>query len=109
MIGVLCWFIFNKGQGEKGARITVTVDSVEYGTYDLSTDQTIPIQIDGETANVLTIENGKAKMTDADCPDQLCVHQSAIDRTNETIVCLPHKVVVTVEGAADGEFDTVAQ
>ena len=51
-------------------------------------------------------------MTDADCPDLLCVHQRALDRKNETIVCLPNKVVIKGESAEDsqdssGGFDAV--
>lgn len=42
------------------------------------------------------IRDGKADMKEADCPDKLCVHQKAISAENESIVCLPDRVVVTV-------------
>ena len=58
--------------------------------------------------NILTIKNGKAKMTDADCPDQLCVHQKAASKNHESIICLPNKVVVEVDGSEESEFDAVA-
>jgi hypothetical protein len=49
-------------------------------------------------------------MTQADCPDKLCVHQKAISATGETIVCLPNKVVVEIAGETeDAEFDTIAK
>ena len=51
---------------------------------------------------------GKAKMTDADCPDQLCVHQKAASKNHESIICLPNKVVVEVDGSEESEFDAVA-
>ena len=54
------------------------------------------------------IKNGKAKMTDADCPDQLCVHQKAASKNHESIICLPNKVVVEVDGSEESEFDAVA-
>ena len=65
------------------------------------------IRINGGT-NILTIKNGKAKMTDADCPDQLCVHQKAASKNHESIICLPNKVVVEVDGSEESEFDAVA-
>jgi hypothetical protein len=71
--------------------------------------QEVDIVIDGVTTNVLVIEDGKADMTDADCPDRLCVHQRAISRNNETIVCLPNKVVVQVTGGEESEFDSIAK
>ena len=46
-------------------------------------------------------------MIEADCPDKLCVHQKAIERTNETIVCLPHKVVVEIQDAKEADFDSM--
>ena len=80
----------------KGAEAIVTVDGEVYGRYALDEPQEIPIVIDGVTANVLAIEDQKADMVSASCPDKLCVQQKAIAKTNETIVCLPHKVVVTI-------------
>ena len=54
----------------------------------------------------VTIENGKADMISADCPDKLCVNQHAISSNGETIVCLPNKVVVEVEDGEEAQFDT---
>uniref|UniRef100_UPI0002662B0E hypothetical protein n=1 Tax=Mediterraneibacter gnavus (strain ATCC 29149 / DSM 114966 / JCM 6515 / VPI C7-9) TaxID=411470 RepID=UPI0002662B0E len=81
----------------------VTVDGEVYGTYSLAKDQTIEIQ-DG---NRLRIQNGQAKMEWADCPDQLCVHQKAISRTGESIICLPNQVVVSVQGSKESELDGI--
>lgn len=92
--------------GSKGAdSVTVKVDGKVTGTYPLDKDQ--EIKINGGT-NILTIQNGKAKMTDADCPDQLCVHQKAASKNHESIICLPNKVVVEVNGSEESEFDAVA-
>ena len=98
---------------DTGASVEVTVDGAIYGTYPLEKDQTIdkeiPIQKDGKTTNLLVIKDGKADVTEADCPDKLCVHQKAISKTNETIVCLPNKVVVQVIGAGESELDSIAR
>ena len=48
-------------------------------------------------------------MEEADCPDRLCVRQGAVSRVGESIICLPHELVVTVEGEEmDGGLDGVA-
>ena len=88
-----------------GASVEVTVDGKVYGTYPLDEDDEIPIRKDGKTTNLLVIKDGKADVTEADCPDKLCVHQKAISKTNETIVCLPDKVVITIENGEDSEID----
>ena len=48
--------------------------------------------------NVLIIKDGYADMTDASCPDGLCVRQHKINESGESLVCLPNKVTVTVVG-----------
>ncbi len=60
------------------------------------------IEIPGKIGTcILTIKDGKADMTYADCPNQICVHHAAIMNVGETIVCLPNRVVVEVGGAED--------
>ena len=41
-------------------------------------------------------------MKEADCPDKYCVKQGKIKNVGETIVCLPHKVVVEIEKTSKG-------
>jgi len=94
---------------EEGVEAVVTVDGAFYGKYSLMEEQTVSIQTDGETGNVLVIKNKKADMTKATCPDKLCVHQRAVSRRGETIVCLPHKVVVEISGGGEADFDSISR
>lgn len=96
------------GHGDKGAIAVVTVDGEVYGEYQLDEDQVVEIKKDGKVTNTLTIADHKADMTDADCPDLLCVHQKAISKDGETIVCLPNKVVITVKSNEKSDMDAVA-
>ena len=83
---------------EEGAGVRVKVDGVKIAEYSLSANGTYPLN--GGT-NILVIENGKAYLTDANCPDKLCVHQGKISMTGETITCLPNKLTVTVFGTEE--------
>lgn len=47
--------------------------------------------------NEYRIKDGKVKMLDANCRDQLCVHMKEISQDGEMIVCLPHKVYISVK------------
>ena len=93
---------------ENGSAVHVTVDGRLYGTYSLSEPQEIPIELNGRIANIVVIEDGAAYMKDADCPDKLCMHQGAISRDGQTIVCLPHKLVVEVIGGEKEEYDSIS-
>jgi hypothetical protein len=61
--------------------------------------------------NLLVIEEGTVTMEAADCRDQICVHHIPISGSGESIICLPHKLVVTVNGKQDDDnaLDGVAK
>lgn len=100
-------FLLHEFIGGTGAGcVTVKVEGEIEGVYSLSRDQ--EIEINGGT-NILKIRNGSADMTEADCPDKLCVNQKAVSKNGESIICLPNKVVVTVDSSENSEFDAVAQ
>ncbi|MBO5969586.1 MAG: NusG domain II-containing protein [Clostridia bacterium] len=98
LIVAIAFFLIVELTKEEGAGVTVKVDGVKVAEYSLSKNGTYPLN--GGT-NILVIENGKAYLTDANCPDKLCVHQGKISRTGETITCLPNKLTVTVFGAEE--------
>lgn len=78
---------------ERGATAVVTVDGEERYRCSLLMEREITI----DDTNTLVIKDGTADMISADCPDQICVKQTAISKAGETIICLPNKVVVTIE------------
>ena len=83
------------GKQKTGNNIRITIDGKEYGVYSLNEDRVI--DIDGEFGhNQVVIQDGEAYMKEADCPDHYCMEYKAISRKNETIICLPHKIVVEV-------------
>ena len=81
----------------------MTVDGTVFGEYPLDRDDVIDIET-GEGTNTLTIVDGQADMTEADCPDKICVDHIAISRAGESIVCLPHRIVVEII-AGEGRED----
>ncbi len=86
---------------DKGAAVQVTVDGEVVAILPLGVDTTYPM-----AGNTLVIADGTAYMRAADCPDGLCVAHRPISRAGESIICLPHRVVVTVVGntpVVDGE------
>ena len=107
LMRVLCIFVYAVPHGTHGS-IQITVDGELYGTYSLAEDQVIQI---GDT-NVCEIKDGEVKMTEADCPDHLCMKQPAVGSAGGYIVCLPNRVVIQGEGDSDSQdsesgFDAV--
>lgn len=108
LAAAICWIGFRLSGDDKGDILVITVDGKVYGTYELAEDQVIAI---GST-NQCEIKDGVVRMTEADCPDQLCRKQKSIDASGGTIVCLPNKVVLEISNSGqkkENQIDTIAQ
>ena len=81
-----------------GAQAVVTVDGREIGRYPLKKNGTFPLN--GGT-NILVVENGEAWVSEANCPDKVCMGMGKISRNGEFIACLPNRLLVVVEGTAE--------
>lgn len=92
--------VFTRPAGE---HIEIAVDGDTIATLPLDRDAQYELP-----NNVIAIENGEARMEYADCPDLICVHHSPISRRNETIVCLPNRVTVTVRGGRS-DVDAISE
>ncbi|MDO5337056.1 MAG: NusG domain II-containing protein [Eubacteriales bacterium] len=98
LAGILS-LLFSLTGRKESASIRICVDGEEYGIYSLSEDQVISI---GDT-NICEIKDGHVSMIEATCPDHLCMKQRPIDENGGTIVCLPNKVIIEGEKAADSD------
>lgn len=80
-----------------------------YGSYSLSQNQAILVESE-YGKNKIVIENGQVSMQEADCPDRYCVAHHAISKAGETIVCLPHKLVVEIKTSTmQNDIDTIIE
>ncbi len=100
MAGLLL-FNFLKTPGDF---VSVKIDGVEKYRYSLSenVDTVIYTGEDNKQENRIVIKDGKASVVSATCPDKICVGHREISMVNESIVCLPHKVVVEIVSADSG-------
>ena len=64
---------------------------------------TIPITGKGGITDVVEVAPGKIRVKEADCPDQVCVHQRWIETGVAPIVCLPNTLVIQIEDAPGSE------
>ena len=97
--------VYRSLQSGEDAQVVVTIDGEEYGRYPLDQDMQEKITLEDGSYNVLEIRDGYVSITEADCRDQICVKHMHIHAAGETIVCLPHKLVVTIEGGVESEID----
>lgn len=84
-----------------GAAVIVEQDGRETARYALSEDRTVRIEGAGGY-NLLVIEGGEAWLSEANCPNLLCVKTGKIRYAGQSIVCLPHRLAVRIAGGASG-------
>ena len=83
--------------GASGVEAVVTVDGKEWGRYPIETDIELSVKTEFGS-NYIVIKNGSVSVEKADCPDGYCVSHIEVSKKGETIVCLPHKLVIEIVG-----------
>lgn len=96
------WLCARTFWGKEGAYAVVEIDGQPYGTYALSEDR----EIDIGSGNHISIRGGAVRMTDANCPDHICIRQGKISTDGAMITCLPNRVTVQVRADAGPGEDT---
>lgn len=102
MCSVIAALCVSSAQKKDGEKVRITIDGEIYGEYSLSENRTITME-ERLGYNRLIIEKGSAYMAEADCADQYCVAYKPISKSGETIICLPHRLVVEVTGMWDDQ------
>ena len=59
--------------------------------------------------NVIAVENGRIRVSAADCQDGSCVRQGWISAGAIPIICLPHRLVIELVRSEAPELDAVAR
>lgn len=111
IIAAAAFLIINFAVKKDGSYAVIKVDGKVIKTLDLNSDETT-IEVNGYQGGVnkVVINDGKVSMTEADCLDELCVKTGKISMVGETIVCLPHRVVVEIKGSQDDDsIDSVVK
>ena len=101
---VLIQFVVKKD----GDVVLIKVDGEVKHQLELNKDTELMVSGYNCGENQVVIKDGAVYMSDADCPDKLCVNMGRISKTGETIVCLPHRVVVEISGG-ESSIDSVVQ
>ncbi len=91
-----------------GGEAVVNVDGQTVAVLPLSEDTVLTVGADRGFTNIVEVSGGRVRVTEADCPDRLCVRQGWVSREGESVVCLPHKLIVTVRGGKNGP-DAIAR
>lgn len=105
-ISLFAILIMKLTNGKQGDYVVIRQNGDVYDTYRLDANKVIEIK-EGVDYNRICISNGKAYMEEANCPDGYCMNQHKISKEKETIVCLPHKLVVEIVRTGEENETTI--
>ena len=67
------------------------------------------LTVDSETGyNIIEAENGRIRVSEANCPDGICVRQGWSGGSAVPIVCLPNRLIIRFENSNAPEVDAVS-
>ena len=101
--GIICWLVMRLVL-PTGNTADVYIDDKLVRTIDMTVDDTYELNTD-RGSNTVVVESGKISDDDADCPDKVCVNMGWKSRRGETITCLPHKLVIEIQGGRERGID----
>lgn len=86
---------------QPGAMVRITQDGQQVGLYPLDEPRTLRYESDHGGYNVVVIQDGAVRVSEASCPDQICVRKGATNQTADPIACLPNGLIVEVIAGED--------
>ncbi|MDD3251483.1 MAG: NusG domain II-containing protein [Lachnospiraceae bacterium] len=96
LIAAIGFWINHNMHQRPAAVVEVTVDSELVETFDLSKDIDTVIHGYKDGTNHLIIQDGAVWISDASCPDKICVHQGHVSLNGDMIVCLPNRMIARI-------------
>lgn len=96
--------LYFKPNTKQGNYVVVEVGGKTVAIYPLDKDGTYQLN---NGSNILVVQNGYAMISEANCPDCLCVKQGKINKIGQSIICLPNKLAVIIDSDSSKEVDLV--
>ncbi|SDB16840.1 hypothetical protein SAMN02910263_00782 [Butyrivibrio sp. INlla16] len=102
--------LINRVNSRNGELVVVSVDGEVVKELAIDVDDEFEVTGFDGGKNKVVVMDGVCYVNEADCPDKLCIKQGKISKIGESIICLPHRVVVTIKGSEEkGELDSMSK
>lgn len=87
------------------AKVVITSGGRLFATYPLSEDREIrvPSPEGDDDYNIVLVKSGDVSVEEASCKNKVCIRHGAISKSGESIICLPNRLIVSIEGSSEDE------
>ncbi|MEG0829261.1 MAG: NusG domain II-containing protein [Anaerovoracaceae bacterium] len=106
LFGLATSFVLAADKGP-GQDVSIQLNGKDYAIYSLAENKSFTVK-EGNSINKINIKDGEVSMTYSNCKNHDCIKQGKISKAPESIICLPHKLVIQIQGG-EKEYDSVSQ
>ncbi len=100
LIAGFSYLAINIFSSDTGNMVVVKADGEIVAQMPIDKDTTFRYEA-GDDINIIIIKNTRVYISEANCSNEECVNQGSIGHAGQSIVCLPHKLVITIESEKD--------
>lgn len=103
LIAILAVLIWGSGKlwpYEGGLTAEIIVKGETVATVSLH-EYVEDVPVPGVAMMTYTVDRHGIAINSSDCPDQICVQTGAINQCGQTILCVPHQVMIRIVGGSE--------
>ena len=108
VIVIISYITVNLLRNDEADTVVIYVDGKIEKKLDLNKNQEYKVNVDNGY-NIVRIKDKKVRIKESDCSNQTCVNMGTISKDGQTLICLPHKVEVTIVSDDKSEVDVIAR
>ena len=104
-MGLIFWSVSQSWNMPSGQYLKIENNQEDSKVFSLN--QTVNKQVIGFLgSSEISIAEGKVRFVKSPCTKKYCIHHGWINKINQTIVCLPNQITISIVGDSES-YDTV--
>ena len=108
MLAILIGVLFVKATGtDKGETVVIYKEGNK--VQEISLHENTVILIENSYTNKVMVKDKKVAIVESDCPGMDCVHSGWINGKGRSLICLPNRVEIRIEGEMESEVDFIVR
>ena len=105
LIFLMSLFTLSNEKTYENLKCVIKVDGEVYKEIKLDDNYNNLVEINSPFGyNKISIEGNTVRMVQSDCEDGLCLKEKAIAKPFESIICLPQRLIVYIEGESELDY-----
>ncbi|GAA0862426.1 NusG domain II-containing protein [Paraclostridium tenue] len=94
-------------QSSEGDKVVIYLDNKVYKEIPINKKEELTIKTENGY-NKIKVHDGGVEVSEASCPDDICVKTGFIKKSNKSIVCIPNKVSIKIVSNEKNDIDIIA-